>query len=258
MTLITKTLMNKKIVASATCAITLILCSHAWAEGGTNAEKKVKHGKLYGVFLGGAGGLGGMRTPSTAVPNNSTTSSSETIGYGFIYHLFVGYLFRQDKKWQPGFSLGFEGYPNNEYSYIYHDTSTSGTETSSLIYSGYDFPLIGILKLQWQSHASLNFLAGISYVIQKNTFSFSSTINSSSANSPNNLNIIDGFKPLIGLGIEYRYRNFGISSSFRHRFGTRPKAFHLHYGNATFDTYDGYNKIPSTNNLMLNLLYYFK
>lgn len=208
---------------------------------------------FHGIFVGADIGLGGMVTPTTQVPNTDTISSSETIGYGFVYHVHGGYLWRQDKKWQMGFSLGYEAYPKNSYNYIMHNAAE--VQTSSLDYEAFEFPLIGVFRYQFVKSASISLLAGMSYVLQKNTFSFSDTVGS--ASSLDNTDQLDAFKPLLGVGAEYRYQKFGLGVSFRHRFGDKPAAFSLPGASVGQKLYQGYNKIPPTNQFFIGMNYYF-
>lgn len=242
--------MNKNKRHLAVLGAMLVLSQAIWAEG--EAEEVAKSA-FHGVFLGGNVGLGGMVTPKTQVPNTDTISSSETIGYGFVYHLYGGYLWRQDKKFQVGFSLGYESYPKNSYSYIIH--SAGDVQTSSLDYEAFEFPLIGMLRYQLIENASVSVLAGMSYVLQKNTFSFSDT--NSGASSLDNTEQLDAFKPLLGIGAEYRYQKFGLGISYRHRFGDKPAAFSLPGTSVGQKLYQGYNKIPPTNQVFIGINYYF-
>ncbi len=288
----------KKIVLTAVAALTMSVASFAMAGGSYQADpyqinsvdvasfanangldqtgpSQVKHG---GLYVGAAAGYATTTTPKNLFEDKNqlnqfyqlTAIGQKSKVDNFAAAAHIGYLFPVTQNFLLGAELGYNYLPENKYTFGIASAFPGKDPKTALVngtikYSQYSLDLLGVAKYYVTDEFNIFGKAGIAYVNQKVTQSFTNgnpgdpdllkrlpSISSSEAK----------FLPKVAVGVGYNItQNVELTAQYSHTFGDK-----IHQIDEKGQLFDkkwneqmlvNASKIPSNNEVLVGANYYF-
>ena len=265
-----------KVILTAAAVLTMGVASFAMAGGLDTAPSQAHKG---GLYVGAGLGYAKTTTPKNLFEKKNSlggTGADEGIAIGqkskfdhFAAAAHMGYLFPVTQNFLLGAELGYNYLPENKYTFGAAGVTAPKTDlvNGTIKYSQYSIDLLGVAKYYVTDEFNIFGKAGIAYVNQKVTQSF--TEGNSGLDVQDFLKTLPSissseakFLPKVAVGVGYNItQNVELTAQYSHTFGDK-----IHQIDEKGQLFDkkwneqmlvNASKIPSNNEVLVGANYYF-
>lgn len=230
--------------------------SEADSESLANEEKATAQVNPIHLYLSAGVGVGGMRVPGIDTQHFNFNAPSDAFNEDIKHITFEGMgglNYAVSKHFRLGAELGFQYYPEANYTYTYHyqRLSPTASEQVTLKYTGYSALLMGTamvpIEHQWQLVAK----AGVAYAHQKAQLTYKRTDTQTLAPTTT----IRQFRPALSLGVQWMLKpNIALTLMGNWIQGADPEAL---LPDNQLEQINSLNKVIPTRSVMIGAKYIF-
>ena len=208
------------------------------------------------LYLAAGAGIGGMRVPGIDTQHFNFSAPSDRFNENIKHVTFEGMgglNYAVSEHWRLGAELGFQYYPeaNYSYTYYYQRVDPIASEQVALKYTGYSALLMGTVMYPTQHQWQLVAKAGVAYAHQKAQLTYKRSDTQTLAPTTT----IRQFRPAFSLGVQWMLKpSIALTLMGNWIQGSHPEALSP---DNQLEQINSLNKVIPTRSVMIGAKYIF-